>query len=459
MNQSEKFERIFKFLLPTPFSIAVVLTIVTFFSAYFFSHKPGGITFYELTTYWKSALWNNSLLVFAFQMMFMLVLGHVLALSAPVDKAIGKILVFCNNTAIAAAMVTFFTLIVSLFNWGLGLVFGAVFARKVADYSLAKGIKINYPLIGAAGYSGLMVWHGGISGSSLIKVAEKGHLREMMQSILPPDLLNRLPEQILFDQTVFSSLNIMVTLLLITILPLLMYGIGKRVKPTALFLPEHLEMETLTELKPSGAEKMDYSGIFIKAIGVFVLVIAVRDFVNSGNWLKEINPNNINFILLGLALFFHKNIMQFLKAVDNAIGGASGILIQFPLYFGIMGIMKESGLVQQLAEFFSSVSNETTFPLFTFFSAAIVNVFVPSGGGQWAVQGPVIIQSVLDLGISLPKSILALAYGDQLTNMLQPFWALPLLGITGLKAKQILPYTFMLFLAGLLIFGTCLLLG
>jgi short-chain fatty acids transporter len=123
-----------------------------------------------------------------------------------------------------------------------------------------------------------------------------------------------------------------------------------------------------------------------------------------------------------------------------------------------MGIMKESGLVLQLAQYFTSISNETTFPLFTFISAAIVNIFVPSGGGQWAVQGPIIIQSVLDLKISLSKSILALAYGDQLTNMLQPFWALPLLGITGLKAKQILPFTFILFIAGLVIFSICLLL-
>ena len=456
MDFAGKFERIFKTLLPTPFSIAVGLTVVTFFSAYFFNANDN-LSFFDLTGFWKAGLWNNGLLVFAFQMMFMLVLGHVLALSAPVDKAISKILVFCKDTASAAALVTFFTVLVSLFNWGLGLIFGAVFARKVADYSLAKGIKINYPLIGAAGYSGLMVWHGGISGSSLIKVSEKGHLKDMMQSILPPEKLAQLPDQLLFDQTVFSSLNIIVTALLIVVLPAVMYFVGKKVSPTKLLLPEHIELETLSELNPVGAEKMDYSGWFIKTIGAFVLFVGIRDFVIAENWLREITPNNINFLLFGLALFFHKNIMQFLKATDNAIGGASGILIQFPLYFGIMGVMKESGLVQQLAEFFSSVSNETTFPLFTFFSAAIVNIFVPSGGGQWAVQGPVIIQSVLDLKISLSKSIMALAYGDQLTNMLQPFWALPLLGITGLKAKQILPFTFILFLTGLIIFGGCLL--
>ena len=175
MDFAEKFERIFKTLLPTPFTIAIGLTVITFFSAYIFNHNEH-LTFFDLTDFWKAGLWNNALLVFAFQMMFMLVLGHVLALSSPVDKAISKILVFCKDTATAAALVTFFTVLVSLFNWGLGLIFGAVFARKVADYSLAKGIKINYPLIGAAGYSGLMVWHGGISGSSLIKVSE--HMSE-----------------------------------------------------------------------------------------------------------------------------------------------------------------------------------------------------------------------------------------------------------------------------------------
>ena len=148
----------------------------------------------------------------------------------------------------------------------------------------------------------------------------------------------------------------------------------------------------------------------------------------------------------------HKSFFSFLKAIENAISGASGILIQFPLYFGIMGIMNHSGLVQIMSDFFVNISNETTFPIFTFISAAIVNIFVPSGGGQWAVQGPIIVEAATQLGVSIPKSVMALAYGDQLTNMLQPFWALPLLGITGLKAKEILPYTLILLLAGVVIF-------
>ena len=162
--------------------------------------------------------------------------------------------------------------------------------------------------------------------------------------------------------------------------------------------------------------------------------------------------------LFGLAILLHRSFFQFLEAVDEAITGSAGILIQFPLYFGIMGIMRSSGLVGEISDFFVSISTATTYPIFTFFSAGIVNVFVPSGGGQWAVQGPIIVQAANDLGLSLPKSIMALAYGDQLTNMLQPFWALPLLGITGLKAKDILPYTLFLMLIGALIFISALLL-
>ena len=124
-----------------------------------------------------------------------------------------------------------------------------------------------------------------------------------------------------------------------------------------------------------------------------------------------------------------------------------------------MGIMNSSGLVNVFSDFFVSISNTTTFPIFTFISAGIVNIFVPSGGGQWGVQGPVIIDAASQLNVPYWKAVMALAYGDQITNMLQPFWALPLLGITGLKAKEILPYTLIMlfigssiFIIGLLIF-------
>jgi len=169
-----------------------------------------------------------------------------------------------------------------------------------------------------------------------------------------------------------------------------------------------------------------------------------------------LNLNYIIYMLFALGIFLHNTVHHFIDAVNKAIVGSSGILIQFPLYAGIMGIMKYSGLITIFSGFFVAISNEFTFPFFTFLSAGIVNVFVPSGGGQWAVQGPIIADAAQQLGVSMPKCVMALAYGDQLTNMMQPFWALPLLGITGLKAKHILPYTLFLMLIGIAIFSLTL---
>ncbi len=233
--------------------------------------------------------------------------------------------------------------------------------------------------------------------------------------------------------------------------------VGKKVNNQPINLPKN-KIENSTHGLLTGAEKLDYSTYFSSIFALIILSYLIAKIVIDYhfNVLDFFTPNNINLLLFSLAILFHTNFISFLSAIDEAIVGASGILIQFPLNFGIMGIMKGSGLVTDISNLFIAISTELTFPLYTFYSASLVNIFVPSGGGQWAVQGPIVIKSALELGISLPKSILALAYGDQLTNMLQPFWALPLLGITGLKAKQILPYTLILMMVGGIIYSCCL---
>lgn len=461
MSFTAKYTKAFKYILPAPFTIAVSLTVITFIIA-FFTTRPDSesISGYsiQILKYWEGGLWSSGLLVFAMQMMLMLVLGHVLALTKPVNSIINLAVKSCNNTAKAAALVTLLTVIVSLFNWGLGLIFGAIFARKVAEHATQLKLKINYPLIGAAGYSGLMVWHGGLSGSSLAKVAEPGHLKEMMSGILSENQITDLPESISYSETVGSNMNLFVIALLLLILPLAMYWIGKQVKSTVINLANNETTEDSVRLL--GAEKLDHSRMFSFFFGGIILVYIGYKIAVDYNYdlLKFFNPNNINLLLFSLAIILHQNFFNFLKAIDKAIGGASGILIQFPLYFGIMGIMKSSGLVTDISAFFVEISNKTTYPIFTFLSAGLVNIFVPSGGGQWAIQGPIIVKAASDLGISLPKSIMALAYGDQLTNMLQPFWALPLLGITGLKAKDIIPYTLFIMIIGTVIYISGLLL-
>ncbi len=464
MKFTERYAKLFRYLLPTPFTIALLLTIITFVISLILT-KDASVSYPDYGFYllgeWEKGLWQDSLMVFAMQMMLMLVLGHVLALSPPMDRLISSMVGKIRSNAEAALWVSFLTILVALFNWGLGLIFGAIFARKVAEKAFSTGLKINYPLVGAAGYVGLMVWHGGLSGSSLAKVAEEGHLKEMMSGIYTSEQIGLLPDQITFSETVFSNANLYSCLMLFLLVPTLFYWLGKQkfvgIEPGQMTL-NSIADQKVEEVESIGAEKLDRSKLFALGLGgVIILYALYKAFSSSGSSMGFITPDYINFFLLGTSILMHGSFQSFLKAVDEAIGGASGILIQFPLYFGIMALMKSSGMVEMLSAFFVNISNPTSFPIFTLFSAGLVNIFVPSGGGQWAVQGPIIIQASQDLGIPLSKGILALAYGDQLTNMLQPFWALPLLGITGLKAKQILPYTLIAMLVGLLIYLSALL--
>lgn len=419
--------------------------------ALLFTKAPENQThFFAILSYWENGVWNNALLVFAYQMMLILVLGHILVLSKPMNKLIMQLTNYVNSTTNAVVLVSVTTMIVSFFNWGLGLIFGAIMARKVAEAAQIRGFNINYPLVGASGYVGLMIWHGGMSGSAPLKVAESGHLAGLMAGTGGNASASQLPNLISFSETVFSTFNIILFGVLLVVIPFCLYLMAKKATPTPTNLPIY-EGNYGEDATSEGVEKLDHSKIFGISFGLIILLAFFYQYFDSITQFI-ITPNMLNFFMLGLALILHGSFSSFLAAVEEAIKGAAGILIQFPLYFGIMGIMRDSGMVVQISDFFVSVANETTLPLFTFFSAGLVNIFVPSGGGQWAVQGPIVIESALKLGVPLPKAIMALAYGDQVTNMLQPFWALPLLGITKLKAKEILPYTLLLMVVGSVIF-------
>ncbi|WP_046756350.1 short-chain fatty acid transporter [Kordia jejudonensis] len=451
MQITKAIETLFKRYLPSPFTIAVLLTLLTIVLATVFT-KPETATvdahFVQVLSYWEEGIWNSSLLVFAYQMMLILVLGHVLVLSKPVNKLILKITKSVTNTTNAVVLVSVTTMLVAFFNWGLGLIFGAILARKVGEHAQKHQIPINYPLVGAAGYVGLMVWHGGISGSAPSKAAELGHLQGLMNGMLDANMMAQIPEIIKSSSTIFSWWNLLLFAILLIVIPLTLSLISKKAAPTELNLPDY-EFENTAKENLEGAEKLDHSNWFAIAFGALLLFVF---FLQYGSSLDSLSPNMLNFLMLGLAIILHGNFKSFLNAIEEAIKGTSGILIQFPLYFGIMGIMKSSGMVGMISDGFVSVATEVTLPIFTFFSAGLVNIFVPSGGGQWAIQGPIVIESALKLGVPLPKAIMALAYGDQITNMLQPFWALPLLGITRLKAKEILPYTIILMLVGSLVY-------
>lgn len=460
---SARFIRIFKSILPSPFTIAILLTLLTLLIAQTIT-KPQDISqgeyFLKLITSWQEGLWDSSGggLYFAFQMMLILVLGHILALTPFIDRFIQRLLRYCNTTESSVAIVAMGAIIMGLVNWGLGLIFGAIIARKVGEKFARENKPLNYGLVGAAAYATMMVWHGGLSGSATTKSMESGHIREMMQR---SNISGSFPDSVPFNETIGSTMNITLTLVCLIVIPLFLYWVAKRSNNKSVpdLKQEYTHPETEEEQDIRGAERLDYSKVMGMGLGLSFIAYGVYMAITfeGSSSLGFIQLNFINFMFLGLSLTLHKTIVNFTNALQTAIGDVTGILIQFPFYFGILAIMQSSGLIEVFSNSITSVASAYTLPLLTFLSAGVVNFFVPSGGGQWAVQGPIILETVQQLDADLPKSILAMAYGDQLTNMLQPFWALPLLGITKLKPQQLLPYSFLLFLLGLLIFGIGLL--
>jgi short-chain fatty acids transporter len=237
MSLTRTIESLFRRFLPSPFVIALLLSLLTMLLALAFGDFSQGTSrLTQVLKAWEAGLWNRGLLVFAYQMMLILVLGHVLVLSRPMEALIARITSLAHNGAQAAVLVAASTMLISFFNWGLGLIFGAILARKVGEHAQQRDMPLNYPLIGACGYLGLMVWHGGISGSAPIKASEPGHLNELLSGILPEASIAALPDRIPTAETIFSSWNIGIFLTVWVSISLLAYILGKRSGATAIFL-------------------------------------------------------------------------------------------------------------------------------------------------------------------------------------------------------------------------------
>ncbi len=424
--------------VPDPMVLALMLTFLTMILAMAFGTNPdkGFSGLGDVLTYWVNGFWD--LLTFSMQMVMILLLGYMLALSPIFDSLSSALSRLSRNPVHGAVTVTAIAVIFGLINWGLALVFGAVFVRKIAIQAQRSGHAINYPLMGASAYVCMMIWHGGLSGSAPLSVASEGHFLVAKSGIIPLNL------------TVFSPLNITANIFLFLLLLMatwLMARKGKLTVPSVNL--ETINPSTNSESTFRHPTLLSFAGILLLAGFIYVTF-----FSSKGH---SIGLNEINLILFSLVLIALPTVEKISKAAGDAVGSTAGIIIQFPLYAGIMGIMQYSGLLNVMTQWFVSISTPDTFPLYSFISAGIVNLFVPSGGGQWAVQGPLIIDTSTALGLDHARSVMALAYGDQLTNMLQPFWALPLLGITGLKAGDIFRYSYRYMIIGFIVFSLFLL--
>jgi short-chain fatty acids transporter len=395
--------------------------------------------------HWNKGFWT--LLTFSMQMCLILVTGYALATTKAVRRGIEALADIPKTGAGAATLVALVAIIAAYINWGLGIIVGALMARQVALRGYQKGVAMHYPLLGAAGYAGLAVWHGGFSASAPLLVATEGHFLADKIGIIP------------VSQTLFSPLNIVVAVFLIIGLPFLFRFLNPldpsetvtidKVLPNIDDLLAEKEEDSEQQRRDTVASKLEHSMAISIIVGLMGLIIVVWYFVTKG---FKLNLNIVNFTFMFVGILLHRTPINYVRAITEGTRGCAGIILQFPFYSGIMGMMKFSGLIVVIAGWFVAISNQFTFPLFTFISAGLVNIFVPSGGGQWAVQGPVVVEAAKAIGVSYPKAIMALAYGDQWTNLFQPFWALALLGLTGLKARQIMGYCMAVMLIGIVFF-------
>lgn len=441
---------------PSPFAIALLLTILVFGLSLWNSIQASGSMLEgvsNLSMAWYNGLWDSSAggLYFAFQMILILVLGHVLALTPVFRTFINALTHYCTNSSNTAIIVSITAIILAYINWGLALVLSALMVKHVLHKFQQQNKAVNVGLVGASAYVSMLVWHGGFSGSSPTKAMEENAIREMMLNA-GYHVNDAFPTFFSARETLFSSMNITVFFTMLITIPLLLSWMAKRFKSKEVMI-------TVVSLdEEMGSSKFSFNTTTV--IGIIFLFVALGVAIlqsqntNSG----FLNINFINFCLIGLGILLHNNLTRFTDAVRVGIADAAGILIQFPIYFGIIGLMKAGGLTEILSDFMVSSASAQTFPVLAFLSAGILNFFIPSGGGQFYIQGPMLIQSANELGVSIQKTIMALSYGDQWTNMLQPFWALPLLGITKIKLSEMFPYCLALFILSGAVFIAALML-
>ena len=420
--------------LPDAFVFCIILTIVVFIAAM----PVAGMNPIEVANAWGSGVWG--LLAFSMQMALVLVLGSALANAPAIKKLIVKLAGVPKKPVGAVAFVTVISAICCFINWGFGLIIGALLAKEVA-----KKIKgLDYRLIIAAAYSGFVIWHAGISGSIPLGMTA------LNADGVVDNTAGAVTEIVPTSQTIFSAWNLIMVVAVVVVVAIVNAKMHPDPKDVVSIDPKLLEdAPDNTEVKArkdqTPAEKLENSMVLSYIVVVIGAIYLIYYFVNAGSILNALSLNIVNLIFLILGIAFHKTPISYVRAITESAESAGGIILQFPFYAGIQGMMVTVGsngvsLASAISTAFVNISTPRTFPVLCYLAAGIVNFFVPSGGGQWAVQGPIMMPAGLELGVTPAVTAMGIAWGDAWTNMLQPFWALPALGIAGLGARDIMGY-------------------
>lgn len=418
--------------LPSAFIFALLLTFIVFVMGLTLTDSG----FIDMTTYWYGGFWD--FLAFTTQMILILVTGYALVKAPPIEKLLIRAASIPKTQTQALFTAMLVSAVAGYISWGLGFILGTLFSIEIA-----KRLKTaDFRLLVAGSYTAVVaILPAGLSLTAPLLVNTPGHSTEEQIGLIP------------LTETIFSPAMLIMAFVGLIIVLVAYHQMRPEDHEVVPFNSKENGEDSLPKIKigETFAEKLNHSktiNYILVALGVIWIVIY---FINNGFNL-ELNILNFIFIILGLAL--HGSPEGYVRAIANGMSSAGGILIQFPFYAGIMGMMAGSGLIQIISEWFVLISNEYTYPLFTYYSAILVNFFVPSAGGQWQVQGPIMLEA-LKTYTNIPPAVVvnAISVGDMVGNLIQPFFVLPALGLSGLKLKDIWGFCMVAFVL-LVILGT-----
>jgi short-chain fatty acids transporter len=439
------FTRVFEYAVPDPYIYAVGLTLLTAALAFAFApHRAPG----EVLGAWYAGIFD--ILAFALQMILILVTGYALAASAPVQTALRRAAAWPKTPKNAVTLTFLVSALACWLNWGFGLVVAGLLAREIA-----KRMQIDFGWLVAAAYSGFLIWASGLSSSIALAQATPGSKLNIVQS---------LTGQILpLSSTIFTAFNLVPVVVLLIVVPFVLRALEPSDIVVAGNTPVIASPSNDPEQRTAGAQvkgttlasTLENAWILNAIVAFAGLGYIVWTWRTSG---VALDINSVIFIFFCAGLLLHWRPIAYVAAVNEAARITGPLILQYPLYGGIMGMMTATGLAAVIAQWFDTFATAATLPFFSYLASVVISLFVPSGGGHWAVQGPFAVPAALKMHASLPATAMGVAVGEEVANMIQPFWALPVLAIAGIGLRRVMAFTVVIFGIAFVVFAAALLL-
>ncbi len=427
--------------VPDAFVFALLATLVVIVAGV--ALTPSSLP--QVIDAWGNGFWE--LIPFTLQMALIIITGYVLATSQPVGRVIRRVAAWPTTPRQAVALVALFAMASSWFNWGFSLIFSAVLAREVAR----RVAGVDYRALAAASFLGLgSVWAQGLSGSAALQMASPGALPPQIREIVANHGMvagGLIP----FSHTIFLWQSLLSVVMEIAVVTTVMWwvtppvGRGKTARDLGIALGKAEIEPPMAIAKPTPGQWLEHSPILNWLIVLIGGTYLVRYFMQAGEPLNAINLNTVNLTFLLLGFLLHKTPARLMHAVQGATPAVWGVILQFPFYAGIAGIITSTHLSERIAHAFVSLSTAQTFPAIVAIYSAVLGVFVPSGGSKWVVEAPYVMAAAHELKVHLGWVVSAYDLGEALANLVQPFWMLPILGLFQLRARDVMGYTFVVF--------------